>query len=86
MSDIGVLNGPFATAFVLALLGAPGLPIGAIAGALLWRRHRVWGCDARRRYRLRPVAVGLALFQRQSVNGSRVKSSAMRLPKRENCR
>ena len=43
MSDIGILNGPFATAFVLALLGAPGLPIGAIAGTLVWRRHRVWG-------------------------------------------
>ncbi len=43
MSDIDILNGPFATVFVLALLGAPGLPIGAIAGALVWRRHRVWG-------------------------------------------
>ena len=31
------------TALVLLILGAPGLPLGAIAGALLWRRHRVWG-------------------------------------------
>lgn len=43
MSDIGILSGPLGTAFVLALFGAPGLPIGAIAGALVWRRHRVWG-------------------------------------------
>ena len=43
MSDIGILNGPFATAFILLLFGAPGLPLGAIAGALAWRRHRAWG-------------------------------------------
>jgi Na+/proline symporter len=43
MSDIGILSGPLGTAFVLALFGAPGLPLGAIAGALIWRRHRVWG-------------------------------------------
>jgi len=43
MSDIGILNGPLALAFVLALMGAPGLPLGAIAGALVWRRHRVAG-------------------------------------------
>ena len=43
MSDIGIFSGPFSTAFVLRILGAPGLPIGAIAGALIWRRHRVCG-------------------------------------------
>ena len=43
MSDIGILNGPFTTAFLLLILGAPGLPLGAILGALLWRRHRVLG-------------------------------------------
>ena len=43
MSDIGILSGPLGTAFVLALFGAPGLPLGAIAGALLWRRHRIGG-------------------------------------------
>lgn len=42
MSDIGILNSPLELAFVL-LLGAPGLPVGAIAGTLLWRRHRAWG-------------------------------------------
>ncbi|HEX3948973.1 MAG TPA: hypothetical protein VHW95_03875 [Steroidobacteraceae bacterium] len=30
-------------AFILLLFGSPGLPLGAIAGALIWRRHRVWG-------------------------------------------
>ncbi|HEY1474706.1 MAG TPA: hypothetical protein VGF53_11555 [Pseudolabrys sp.] len=43
MSDIDLFSGPFATAFILLIVGGPGLPIGAIAGALLWRRHRVWG-------------------------------------------
>jgi Na+/proline symporter len=43
MSDIGIFSGPLGTVFVLLILGAPGLPLGAIAGALLWRRHRVWG-------------------------------------------
>ena len=43
MSDIGIFSGPFSTAFVLLILGAPGLPFGAILGALLWRRHRVGG-------------------------------------------
>jgi hypothetical protein len=41
MSDIGLFSGPFSTAFVLLILGPPGLPIGALAGALIWRRHRV---------------------------------------------
>jgi len=43
MSDIGILNSPLAIAFLLALLGSPGLGIGAVIGALLWRRHRVIG-------------------------------------------
>jgi hypothetical protein len=42
MSDIGILNGPVATAFILLLFGSPGLPVGAIIGALAWRRHRLW--------------------------------------------
>jgi hypothetical protein len=43
MSDIGILNGLGGTLLILGLLGSPGLPVGAIAGALLWRAHRVWG-------------------------------------------
>jgi Na+/proline symporter len=43
MSDIGILNGPFATALILLIVGLPGLLIGSIVGALLWRQHRLWG-------------------------------------------
>jgi hypothetical protein len=43
MSDIGILNSPFAIALLVLILGAPGLAIGAIAGALAWRRRRFWG-------------------------------------------
>ena len=43
MSDIGIFSGLLGTAIVLLILGAPGLPLGAIAGALLWRRHRIGG-------------------------------------------
>jgi Na+/proline symporter len=43
MSDIGILNDPLSIAFVTLLLGSPGLPLGAIGGALVWRRHRVVG-------------------------------------------
>ena len=43
MSDIGILNGPFAIAFLMLILGSPGIPLGAIAGALGWRGHRVIG-------------------------------------------
>lgn len=46
MSDIGILNGPLGTAFVMLILGSPGLPIGAIIGVLAWRRHRIWGAGA----------------------------------------
>ena len=43
MSDIGILNDPLSLAFVFLIIGSPGLPLGALAGALLWRRHRVYG-------------------------------------------
>lgn len=43
MSDIGILNDPWSVAFVLLILGAPGLPIGSVIGALVWRRHRALG-------------------------------------------
>jgi Na+/proline symporter len=43
MSDIGILNGPFATALILLIVGLPELLIGSIVGALLWRQHRLWG-------------------------------------------
>ncbi len=43
MSDIGILNDPLSLVFIFLLLASPGFPIGAIAGALLWRRHRITG-------------------------------------------
>ena len=43
MPHIGVLNDPLSLAFVFLIIGSPGLPLGAIAGALLWRRHHIVG-------------------------------------------
>ena len=43
MSDIGILNDAWSLAFVLLILGAPGLPIGGLIGARGWRRHRILG-------------------------------------------
>jgi hypothetical protein len=43
MSDIGILNDPLGIAFVLLVLGSPGIPLGGIAGALFWRGHRIIG-------------------------------------------
>ena len=55
MSDIGILNDPLSLAFVFLIIGSPGLPLGAIAGALLWRRHRIVGA-------LLGAVVGFALW------------------------
>jgi Na+/proline symporter len=55
MSDIGILNNPLSIAFILLLFGSPGLPLGAIVGALVWRRHRVVGA-------LIGAVVGFALW------------------------
>ena len=43
MSDISILNDPWSIAFVLLILGAPGLPLGGLIGALMWRRRRIVG-------------------------------------------
>jgi Na+/proline symporter len=43
MSDIGLDWGPFDIAAIALIIGAPGLVIGAALGAVLWRRHRLWG-------------------------------------------
>ena len=43
MSDIGIMNDPLSIAFIALLFGSPGLALGLIAGALLWRRHRIYG-------------------------------------------
>jgi Na+/proline symporter len=43
LSDIGILNDPFSLIAISLLFGSPGLVLGAIPGALLWRRHRIIG-------------------------------------------
>jgi Na+/proline symporter len=43
MSDIGILNDPVSLIGIALLFGSPGLLLGAIPGALLWRRHRIAG-------------------------------------------
>jgi Na+/proline symporter len=43
VSDIGILNDPVSLIAIALILGSPGLLLGAIPGALLWRRHRIAG-------------------------------------------
>jgi Na+/proline symporter len=43
MSDIDMLNALLTVIGIALLLGSPGLGLGAIAGALMWRGHRVAG-------------------------------------------
>jgi Na+/proline symporter len=42
VSDVGILNDPVSLIAIILLLGSPGL-LGAIPGALLWRKHRIAG-------------------------------------------
>ncbi|MGB6661222.1 MAG: hypothetical protein WBE14_28880 [Xanthobacteraceae bacterium] len=46
MSDIGLDFGPLGYVGVALFVGAPGLVIGALLGAIRWRRHRLWGALA----------------------------------------
>ncbi len=43
MSDIGLDWGPLDIAGIALIIGSPGLVIGALLGAILWRRHRLYG-------------------------------------------
>lgn len=43
MSDIGILNDPVSLIAIALLFGSPGLLLGGIPGAFVWRRHRVTG-------------------------------------------
>jgi hypothetical protein len=43
VSDIGILNDPVSLIEIMLVLGSPGLLLGGIPGALLWRRHRIAG-------------------------------------------
>jgi hypothetical protein len=54
MSDIGILNDPLSLIAIALIFGSPGLLLGGVAGALLWRGRRVSGGSGRGR---RPCAV-----------------------------
>lgn len=43
MSDIGPIFTPFDLALIALMIGAPGLALGGVIGALVWRRRRVAG-------------------------------------------
>lgn len=43
MSDISLDWGPLDWVEIALFLGAPGLILGALLGAIAWRRHRLWG-------------------------------------------
>lgn len=43
VSDIGILNDPLSLILIALIFGSPGLLIGGISGALLWRRRRIIG-------------------------------------------
>ena len=43
MSDIGILNDPASLIAIALILGSPGFVLGAIPGALLWRKRRIFG-------------------------------------------
>jgi Na+/proline symporter len=43
MSDIGLDWGPLDIAAIALIIGAPGLVVGAVLGAILWRRRRIVG-------------------------------------------
>jgi len=43
VSDIGILNDPISLIAIALIFGSPGLLLGGIPGALLWRSHRVAG-------------------------------------------
>ena len=43
MSDINILSGPYDMLVLALIFGSPGIPAGAIAGALAWRAHRIRG-------------------------------------------
>ena len=64
MSDIGILNDPLSLALIALLLGSPGLALGAVAGALVWRAAPHCRCGAWSARRRRTLAAGLALLHR----------------------
>ncbi len=43
MSDIAITFPWYAYPLLIAMIGWPGLLVGAGAGGLIWRRRRPWG-------------------------------------------
>jgi Na+/proline symporter len=43
VSDIGIINDPVSLIEIMLVLGSPGLLLGGIPGALIWRHHRIAG-------------------------------------------
>jgi hypothetical protein len=43
MSKISWNGGLFNTALGALLVGSPGIVIGGLIGAVVWRSHRIWG-------------------------------------------
>jgi hypothetical protein len=58
VSDIGLDWGPLDYLALALIIGAPGLALGAALGALLWRRHRIYGA-------LLGAVVGLGIMGRR---------------------
>jgi hypothetical protein len=55
MSDIYILPDPANVIFLALVFGSPGLRVGLIAGAVLWRARRIWGA-------LIGAVIGFGLF------------------------
>ena len=43
MSDISFTFTPLQLVGLVLIIASPGIVIGAVCGALLWQRHRIWG-------------------------------------------
>lgn len=60
MSDISLNWGPLDWAEIALFIGAPGFVLGALLGAIAWRRHRLWGA-------LLGAVIGLVLWDAGAV-------------------
>jgi Na+/proline symporter len=63
VSDIGILNDPVSIIAIILLLGSPGFVLGAIPGALLWRRHRIAGAMLGAMFGFVVCLVGWLIFE-----------------------
>jgi hypothetical protein len=68
VSDIGILNDPISLIAIALIFGSPGLLLGGIPGALLWRSHRVAGALSGRGRRLHPLAGRMDVSQGRDLS------------------